>query len=138
MYSGKPKSVLLVEDDEFTNKMNKFLIGNKMKLTDNIAIVHHGKDARDYFSKKLAAKEKLPELVLLDINMPVMNGYELISSIRAMIVDKSKMPVIIMLTSSSRDVERFSYGSYPEVKKIFLKPLTEPMLSEIVQEFFAD
>lgn len=136
MYTGKPKSVLLVEDDELTNKMNKFLIENKLKLTDNISIVNHGKEARDLISLKLAKREKLPDLILLDINMPVMNGYEFISSLRAILTDKAQMPVIIMLTASSKEIERFSYGSYPEVKNIYLKPLTERVLTEIVEEFF--
>ena len=112
----KKKSILLIEDDEldiisFQRTISKFNIEYELHTAYN------GKDALEILTGTNAIK---PDLILLDLNMPKMNGFEFLEALRGD-TNLSDLSVFVMTTSSEpADRQRAEmYG----IKGYFIKPL---------------
>jgi CheY-like chemotaxis protein len=64
-----------VEDDPITNYINKRLI-NIVNSTINVHFALNGREGLSFIQKSHKENKNIPQLILLDINMPVMNGFE--------------------------------------------------------------
>lgn len=90
-----PYHILIVDD----NDLNLFLLTKILELEGyQVTMAHNGKEAIQ------SAKEKMPDLALLDVMMPEMNGYELCQKMRQPPFSM-EMP-IVMLTAMNSDGER--------------------------------
>ncbi len=101
-----PITVLLVEDDE----EDIFLIKDAMeksKLTVNLEIIHNGEDALLYIRQEEPfAQAKLPDLILLDLNIPKKNAWAVLKEIKTDPLLRS-FPVTILTTSNQDpDIQR--------------------------------
>ncbi|MDP2042570.1 MAG: response regulator [Algoriphagus sp.] len=96
----KKLQILLVEDNEGDILLTTEAL-ETMQIANEISVVKTGNEAIDYMTQSGDYTQiDLPDLVLLDINLPIKNGFEVLSAIRAH--EKSKhIPVIILTTSSS-------------------------------------
>ena len=74
-------SVLLVEDDRITNFLNERLL-RKLNITESIKVATNGEEALQYLEKTEASGKPLPDLIFLDINMPVMDGLEFLQEVQ--------------------------------------------------------
>lgn len=86
-------SILIVEDNQVNMKLTKILIGNHFPK----AIIYEafsGQDAVAIF------KETTLDIILMDIQMPVMSGYDTAKAIRAIEVERGGRVPIIALTAS--------------------------------------
>jgi len=110
---AKPLSVLLIEDDEITNFLSSSVLKN-MNI-DQVSAVLHGKLACDHLLNHC------PDLIFLDITMPVMDGFEFLEQIKK----KRFCPNtrIAMLTSSSRLTDREKAFTFSNVIDYVEKPL---------------
>ncbi|TXE14878.1 response regulator [Algoriphagus aquimarinus] len=96
----KPINILLVEDNEGDIVLLMEAFGDD-KIVNKIDIARDGAEAIDLLNGLADTNsEGLPDLILLDINLPKKNGYEVISSIRNNPL-LGEIPVIILTTSSS-------------------------------------
>ncbi|GAB3532038.1 response regulator [Pontibacter brevis] len=131
--------VLLVDDDETTNYLNKRLL-SEMQIAKEIKVLRNGKEALEYLSKAcIAAPEagyKCPDLIFLDIKMPVMDGFTFLEEYEKRGLDTEEHMVILMLTSSASfyDLERLK--DFKKVRKHFSKALTKHDVRDIMDEFF--
>lgn len=110
--------VLLVEDNEgdVLLTMEAF---EECKMITEISVAKNGQEALDFLFKRNAfADVKKPDLVLLDINIPIFNGHEVLSQIKTD-ADLKKIPVIMLTTSSSqKDIsEAYEHHCNSYVKK---------------------
>jgi|JI10StandDraft_1071094.scaffolds.fasta_scaffold313659_1 CheY-like chemotaxis protein len=128
-------SILLVDDDEVTNFYVEHLI-RKMKLADNVHVEMTGRDAMDYLYQVMKdGGENLPQLILLDINMPVMNGFEFLEEFEQSVVASKYNGKIYMLTSSALDLDKQRAARFSFLNGFYTKPLNTSMLGEIAQQF---
>jgi len=111
---NKNINILLVEDDEVDIQITLRAF-NKANSGNNVFIAHDGLEALDYLYHRGEFQDKenypLPDFILLDINMPRMNGFEFLDQIKK--DPKFKLIPVSMLTSSrnNEDVEK-SYNNY--------------------------
>ena len=102
------KPILLIEDDEVDVMTVKRALRD-LKVTNQLVSIGDGEEAIEYLRTESAAK---PCIILLDLNMPKMDGGEFLKALKA---DKAlkKIPVVILTTSNSdRDViESFDCGA---------------------------
>lgn len=99
MESSKVINILMVDDDSLdVIDMQRTL--NKMNILHKTAVAKNGEEAIDYLSNPTAMEQK-PDVVLLDINMPKMNGIEFLTVIRNK-PEWRDLKVFIVTTSDER------------------------------------
>ncbi|PQO43773.1 response regulator [Blastopirellula marina] len=76
-----------------------------------------------------------PALVLLDINMPRMNGHEVLESLHEKFGDDSNFIVVVMYSSSDFAEDKTNSLKYAFVKDYFVKPITKPKLQEAIDRY---
>jgi CheY-like chemotaxis protein len=107
----KPIHILLVEDNEGDILLTKDAFEHA-KIINTISVVRDGREAMDFLTKQGAyASAKMPDLVLLDVNLPKKNGHEVLQFIKGN-ADLRQIPVIMLTTSSSERDISLSYKNY--------------------------
>ena len=121
----KTTRFLVIDDDPDNNMITKFAL-NKTPDKAEIKIFLIPEEALEYIEKEYSQKEHLiPTVILLDINMPTMSGWEFIEAF-SKFPEKLKEHFIIYILSTSvdeRDKERAD--SNPIVSEYLEKPITK-------------
>lgn len=101
--------VLLVEDDAVDVELTReALLESKIKV--NLNVVRDGEKAMVYLRKEGEySKSKTPDLVILDLNLPRMNGQEVLQAMKSD-EDLKKIPVVVLTTSSDKQDIAKSYA----------------------------
>jgi CheY-like chemotaxis protein len=134
----KLNSILLIDDDKATNFISKMLI-KKAGITDHVETVLNGKQALEYLTntgkyKKEGSVCPCPMLILLDINMPVMDGWEFVEAFQKL--EKNQKVEIIMLTSSVNPDDRQKAEKLPAISGFQNKILKMEDLISIMNNYF--
>lgn len=106
-----PAHILLVEDNEgdIILTLDAF---EESKIKTEISVVKNGKEALDFLYQRGDHQNvKRPDLILLDINIPIFNGHEVLQQIKTEDSLK-KIPVIMLTTSSSQKDINFAYENH--------------------------
>jgi CheY-like chemotaxis protein len=124
------KFVMLIDEDEIDNIINQKIIESN-NFSEQVIVFQTGNEALDFLATNHTDAEKLPELIFLDINMPIMDGFQFLEEFEKLptqVLDKCK---IIMLSSSisPRDIDRAASNRF--VKKYLNKPLNSRYLQAI-------
>lgn len=133
----KIKTVLLIDDDEPTTFINKKIIQSS-GLIDTIHTANSGQEALNFLSHKENQVNEIPtpDLILLDINMPAMDGWEFLTEYKKLKHTQPKAIVIVMLTTSLNPDDEMKAKEIKEVYGFKNKPLTKQMLEDIVIKYF--
>jgi CheY-like chemotaxis protein len=107
----KPIHILLVEDNEGDIMLTKEAL-EEGKIVTKLSVVKDGKEAMDFISKEGRYSDAdMPDLLLLDVNLPKKNGHEVLQHVKGN-ENLKHIPVIMLTTSSSeKDINR-SYNNY--------------------------
>jgi CheY-like chemotaxis protein len=128
-------NILLVEDNEDDIVIIQRVF-KRLKLTNPLFIVRDGKEAMDFLLNKGAYSNindaPKPGLILLDINMPRMNGFEVLENMKKQ--EALKAIPVIMLTVSEREediVESFKNGAVSYITK----PMDFEQFVKVIEQF---
>jgi len=120
---GRPINILLVEDEEAHAVIVKRNL-NDFKLANKIYHVSDGQAALDYLYRREAYSDALlfpkPELILLDLRLPKVDGLEVLKTIKTN-PELMRIPVVIMTTSSAEKDVAQAYDHY--ANSYLVKPL---------------
>ncbi|RYY23751.1 MAG: response regulator [Sphingobacteriaceae bacterium] len=127
----RPVNIMLVDDDEINNFITVKLI--RKAFPDAVLSTYlNGKLAIDKLKMLFKDNpENIPDYILLDINMPVMNGWEFLEEYKASNLDPDKKITIYILSSSvfSNDIDKAK--SYESVANFISKPLNLESIKEV-------
>lgn len=128
------KKVLCVDDDTISLTISQLLL-KRTGFAQEVHTAIDGSEALEYFERLFAEEADpvaaAPELILLDINMPVMNGWEFLQEYNPRFRDKLTNTHIVIL-SSTIDPEDFALAKqYPVVAQFISKPLSVENLEEL-------
>ena len=120
--------VLLIDDNTIDNFVNKKLI-EMTGFASQVEMFESAHSALNYL--KSAKKADLPDIIFLDIMMPVMDGFQFLEQFEKLSADvKNKCKIIMLSTSESfQDLNKANKNKL--VQKFLNKPLNEPVLSAI-------
>ena len=123
--------ILLVDDDEITNFLSREVLQMRFKDAEIITVMN-GEEAFDLLQSEVQEKNILPDIMLLDINMPLMNGWEFLEKLEASTIADYRSINIFMYTSSVyfEDINRGKNNKL--LKNILTKPLNEEGISEMI------
>ena len=121
----KFKCTLVVDDDPISCFINQKII-ELTAITQHVKIVHNGEEALKFIWRSIEEpleQRVLPDLIFLDLNMPVMNGFEFLSVFQDLPKTYRKEVKIVVLTSSNNIVDR-NRAKHFNVERYINKPLT--------------
>lgn len=122
------KSVLLVDDDPASNFLAQLLL-RKLDMNVHVSVTANGKEALDYLREQ-RGKRNFPDLILLDINMPIMDGFEFMDHFLQLPLNQQ--PRVVMLSSSVSPKDAQRAVDY-RVEDFINKPLTKEKLALLMQ-----
>ena len=132
----KLNCILLVDDDPATNFLHKRVI-QKEDCAEKIATVENGEQALQYLQSLVAENLPAPELIFLDINMPIMNAWEFLEAYHLLPEAQKNKTVIVMLTTSLNPDDELHAAKFPDISAYHFKPLDKNILQEILEKNFA-
>ncbi len=126
------KNVCLIDDDKIY-QFTATMILEATGLTNSIAAFLNGKDAINFLKDpNTTLNGQLPDIIFLDINMPVMNGWEFLEEFQQFSASLSQ-PIKIYLVSSSVDESDINKSkNYPSVTDYVIKPLNRDKYRQLL------
>lgn len=122
--------VMLVDDNDTDNFISRRII-EITKFADDVIVKNSGKGALDYLKENENAESELPDIIFLDINMPIVDGFVFLyeyEKFGTLVKDKCRV-IILSSSDNKRDIDKIVNNDY--VIKFVTKPLTEKTLEEI-------
>ena len=128
---ASPKFII-IDDDPVSNMICKLTIEKVVSKAD-IKVFVNAENALKYITTAYTALTKEPTILLLDINMPVMTGWEFLEAFENL-SDHAKSSIGIYILSSSLDSrDRDRSFSEKRVKDHFIKPLTADVINSMIE-----
>ena len=122
--------ILLIDDDDSTNFYHKIVLKD-LGLATKMEFAENGMEALEIMRGNRSNGRPQPDVIFLDINMPLMNGFEFLEAmLNSSELSDLKIPVI-MLTTSLHDLDRHKAEKFDMVVGYLVKPLTEDTLRAV-------
>ena len=128
--SCSPKLFIVDDDKLFSMILKKSLV--KAGFMDDLATFTNGLDAINYIKEHSAEETKLPNTILLDINMPIMDGWQFLDEFEKLCLALPKGIRIFILSSSIFPADIEKSKQYESVSEYLVKPVAKEKLEEIV------
>ena len=130
---NKIACTLLVDDDDTANYLNQMLF-ERLEVTDNLLVARNGLEALSLINQNCPGTG-CPTLILLDINMPVMDGFEFLAAYEQLSFAQKQSIIIIVLTTSlnAMDVAKVNQAN---IAGLLNKPLSKSTLEAILAKHF--
>jgi CheY-like chemotaxis protein len=126
--------ILLIDDSKGANALNKRLL-QEMGVGKKITTLLNGQLALEYLvTKDVNGQYPCPDIIFLDINMPVMDGYKFLEEYELLKPNQKLNKVIVMLTTSTSEFDIVRANINVEVNNYQIKPLTEDKVFEIINQ----
>jgi CheY-like chemotaxis protein len=133
MSAKKYKTVMLIDDNEIDNLINQKMI-EAASITENIYTHTGAKSAIEFLrnmEKMEVADKVLPDVIFLDIDMPLMDGFQFLDEFEKLTTITKKKCKIVMLTSSINPQDFSRSKKYNNVKLYLNKPLSHESISKL-------
>lgn len=127
---SKFKDVFVIDDDKVYHFIIKRLLSNN-KINISPSFYLNGLEAIEEIKEKISKGTNLPDLILLDINMPIMDGWQFLDELKK--TEKVTNKTIIYLVSSSDSISDVNKAKeyQDQIKDFFFKPMTSEDLFKI-------
>ena len=122
--------VIFIDDDKDLNFLQERMC-IRSKFIQHYYISSSGPQTLDY----LREVDSPPDIIFVDINMPVMDGFEFIEEFERRFLKQFPETVLFVLSSSVRENDKIKAMGYPSVKGFLSKPLLSNQLEEIFHLF---
>jgi len=128
---NKIDTLCVIDDDDIYT----FTIRKIIKIADvthNTIFFENGKVALDYFNERKHDAALLPELILLDLNMPVLDGWQFLDKFIELKPSLQKQITVYIVSSSIDESDYSRAASIAQVSDFLVKPVTVNQLKELV------
>jgi CheY-like chemotaxis protein len=130
------KSILLIDDDESSNFLHSIFI-NKLGLDIDINSALNGQEGLDFILDKGVEKLQLPCMILLDLRMPVMDGWEFMRNYEEQVPQELKDQITIVLVTISDNIDdKDRASSNIHIADYSQKPLSDSTIKKLINKHF--
>lgn len=131
------KSILLVDDDEASNFLHGIFI-NKLGLEVDVNAALNGQEALDFILDKGAASLALPCMVMLDLRMPVVDGWKFMEMFENQVPQKLKEQIkVVLVTISDDQNDKDRAQANPYIADYAQKPLSDSTFKALIKKHFS-
>ncbi len=127
------KSVLLLDDNLATNFFHKKII-EKSNTAEVVLEFRSGANALKYLKQEGIEQ---PELIFVDINMPIMGAWEFLEKFQNLKHVTEKNTTVIILSTSLSPDDKTKADKIPIIKEMLLKPLTKESILQVIEKVVA-
>ena len=129
--SSKIANLWIIDDDPMSSFYIKRL-AELGELAHIITIYNSAQGAIDYLLHHKNSQEHLPDVILLDIYMPEIDGWEFLAELKKIKSLLVKEPEMYIISSSNHPKDLSRADTFPEVRAYFQKPVTLDVLKKVV------
>jgi CheY-like chemotaxis protein len=126
------KKALLVDDDSICNFLNTKML-QRLGFMNDIHTASNGREALELLSEYSERSKDFPDVILLDLNMPVMDGFAFLEAFQKLQLENINKIKIIIATSSNNPQD-ISRAKQMGISRYLTKPLQEESLSKALEE----
>jgi CheY-like chemotaxis protein len=126
------KSLTLVDDDDVFVFLTKKII-QQTNLVELIRVFGNGLDALNFIKENIQQPEALPEIILLDLSMPIMNGWQFLDEFTKINENIGKKITIYVCSSSISPDDIARARTISEVSDFIIKPITKDKLVDMIK-----
>ena len=112
----------IIDDDTIYHFILTSII-NKYKLAESILSFLDGEKAIQYLTENKMNNEKIPDVLFLDVNMPIMDGWMFIEEYARIKTDITKKTLVFMLSSSANPIDIERAEKISEISNYIIKPI---------------
>jgi len=128
MTQSKKLHFIIIDDSKLDCFIAEKIIKNTGK-SESVRSFLQAKEAIDFIAKTPQADENSRTIILVDIQMPVMNGFEFVEAFEKLPPDITTHYTIYVISSSINENDIHKLQQYPSVKQFLNKPLTSNNLA---------
>lgn len=133
----KLRCIMLVDDNPDDNFIHERVI-RKTECAEEVLTMESAIDAIDFLRAKKDQPDGAPELVIIDINMPMMNGWEFLEEYGQLGEETKKRTKVVMLSTSNNPDDMQKAAAILHLSSFRIKPLSPLMIAEIIQDHFPE
>ncbi len=135
-------SILLIDDDESSNFLNTIFI-NKLNVDIDVHSTLNGQEGLDFIMNKgdFEGDDKLstPCMIMLDINMPLMDGWQFMEKYDELVPEEIKKNIfIVLVTISDSDEDKRKAKENPYINEFIQKPLSDIKFKKLINKHFKE
>ncbi|WP_337042692.1 response regulator [Emticicia sp. 17c] len=127
--------LLCIDDDETTLLLIEMVV-KKAAFAKEVISITSASEALNYYHKLATSSEGgvvAPQLIFLDLNMPVMNGWEFLDEFVKTYAEQFSQTKVVILSSSTNPEDKEKAKNYPIIIGYIYKPITVDLLKKIVR-----
>ncbi|HLF51544.1 response regulator [Flavobacterium sp.] len=127
------KTIAIIDDDDIFVYITKKAV-EQTNIVQQIKVFGNGKDAIDFFKENVDNPDLLPEIILLDLSMPIMDGWQFLDEYSKIKYKIGKKIIIYIVTSSISPDDMRRAKKIDAVSDFIIKPITKDKLIEIIKK----
>ncbi|MES2003674.1 MAG: response regulator [Bacteroidota bacterium] len=139
MTPSRQKHIVCVIDDDNIYQYTARVILESTGLIKEIQSFYDGNEALNFIKKNIhQSRESLPDVIFLDINMPVMNGWEFLDEYNKLSTNLTKPILVYVVSSSVNSTDMQRSRAYETVTDYLVKPVNRNTYQELMESISSE
>ncbi|MGX5816859.1 response regulator [Chitinophaga lutea] len=124
------RSIFIVDDDPIHQQITEIML-DRLQVAEHVSRFSDAQEVLEHIRGHMHDTDALPDVILLDLNMPVMDGWEFLEAFEKMREQLPRHVKVYVLTSSIDEKDREHVRSFSFVAGYLTKPLSKEVILQL-------